>query len=61
MLGTQDTLPGVGGPRLPHVVLLAPVLEQASGPKKYQLKCNISDTNRAQVGQEQSQVDPPGP
>ena len=33
MLGTQDTVLGVGGPRLPHVTLLAPVLEQASGQK----------------------------
>jgi hypothetical protein len=34
MLGTQGTLLGAGGPRLPHVTLLAPVLEQASAQKK---------------------------
>ena len=33
MLGTQGALLGAGGPRLPHVTLLAPVLEQASGQK----------------------------
>ena len=35
MLGTQDTLPGAGGPRLPPVLPFAPLLEQERDQETY--------------------------
>ena len=35
MLGTQDTLPGAGGPRLPPVLPFAPLLEQERDQERY--------------------------
>ena len=35
MLGPQDTLPGAGGPQLPHSLSFTPLLEWASGQEIY--------------------------